>query len=231
MIVETETKQTQEQFAKTSYYESDVSLYCRELLRAIPWPQSGMASPDRALGITSVSRGEGASTIAAHLAATAASCNEDPVLLIDFDLTCPAVHRLFGVPSVPGLACLLDERHQGRCLVQRSPYTNLSILSAGEVNGSPAKVYHAATLPMLLREIVSNFALTIFDMPPVEQSSYLTPLSGLIDGVVLVVEARRVKRQAALTAIDLLNRMDLPILGTVFNKRRQRLPDWLRAGS
>ena len=52
---------------------SETQEYFRTLLRNVPWVGNGAVKPIRTLGFTSCQRSEGTSTVAAHVATTAAS--------------------------------------------------------------------------------------------------------------------------------------------------------------
>src|SRR5437763_2361808 len=82
----------------------------RVLLQRLGWPGGGPPDTPRALGVTSCRRGEGVSTVAACLAATAAASGQGPVLLVDADLARPAAHSLLGVSPAPGLSEALADR-------------------------------------------------------------------------------------------------------------------------
>ena len=110
----------------------EVREYCEAILDHLPWPARESVQPLRTLGITSCYRGEGVSTIAAHLAATAASWGEGRVLLVDCNLGRPAASRMLGVDPRPGLA---DYLHDGEGLaegIQAAPVPNLFVLPAGD---------------------------------------------------------------------------------------------------
>jgi Mrp family chromosome partitioning ATPase len=49
----------------------------------------------------------------------------------------------------------------------------------------------------------------------------------LVDGVVLVVESERVRWQVAARGIELLEQAGTQVLGTVINKQREYIPEWL----
>ncbi|TMQ69045.1 MAG: hypothetical protein E6K80_13010 [Candidatus Eisenbacteria bacterium] len=66
----------------------------------------------KSLLVTSATRGEGKTTTTACLAITMARELREKVLLVDFDLRSPALHRALGLPSSSwGLAQILGQRH------------------------------------------------------------------------------------------------------------------------
>ena len=67
----------------------------------------------------------------------------------------------------------------------------------------------------------------VFDMPAAGRLGFLVRLASLVDGVLLVVEAERVRWEVARRPIEQLTRANVHLLGAVLNKRRQHVPNWL----
>ena len=206
-------------------YRGALALHCMGVLRGLDWPDEKASGGPCTLGITSSCPGEGVSTLVAHLAATAAVCGAGPVLAVDCNLARPSLHRLFGVPRDPGLAEGLRQDMPEGEVIRQSALANLFVVGAGEPHGSPARAYQSLALPQLVKTMASRFALTVFDMPPVGQQSCVRRLAGLLDGVLLVVEAERIGWKAARRATELLAGADARLLGVLLNKRRRRLSE------
>ena len=67
-------------FHTATAYHGILLQHCQMILGHLNWPGgSGL----RSLGVTSCLSDEGVSTVAAHLAATAASSDNGPILLVD----------------------------------------------------------------------------------------------------------------------------------------------------
>lgn len=215
--------------------------YYQALLRQLHWPPTSSggaeAHPDRAsgpvrtLGITSCGRKEGVSTIAAQLAATAAAMDEGSVLLVDANLACPLVHRMFDVDPSPGLSELLLDPAALTAYVQPSGIDNLELLTAGEPNGSLAKAFDTGRIREVLCAVEEDYHLVVLDMAPAGLQSAALRLAGLLDGVVMVVEAERVRYEVARRTKQLLQRAGASVRGAVLNKRRDYIPRWLSRSS
>ena len=160
----------------------------------------------RTLGVTSCRAGEGVSTVAAHLATSAAARQEGNVVLVDANLSGPSASRIFGVPHAPGLfECVLQDEPVVDALFPTA-MENLRVLPAGKIHGSPARVYDAENLLDVVADVARHSALAIFDLPPVRQVSCAHRLTAALDGVVLVVEAESIPWDMALRVKDILNR-------------------------
>jgi len=194
------------------------------LLHRLSWPSDGSL---RTLGITSCRSGEGVSTIAAHLAVTAASLGDRRILLVDANFTRPYLPRIFSARSRPGLAEILRDGQDLSEVLQPSTAANLSLLAAGRANDGAAHVYNPAGLPGFIKELAKDHDLVVVDLPAVSCSNAAIRLAGMLDGVLLVVEACQVRREVARQAADLLVRAGSRPLGVVLNKWRRHVPDWL----
>jgi Mrp family chromosome partitioning ATPase len=72
-----------------------------------------------------------------------------------------------------------------------------------------------------------RFDLIIVDSPPVMLFPDGPAIVSKVDGVVLVVEAEKTKWQVALNVKDRITRSGGNIIGTVFNKRKFYIPDFI----
>ncbi|OHB63546.1 MAG: hypothetical protein A2Y77_03385 [Planctomycetes bacterium RBG_13_62_9] len=182
------------------------------------------------IGITSCSRQEGVSTVAANLASCLAEHGSGDVLLVDANAHHPSVHRIFRARLSPGLVDVLaatpDSGGNG-AVVRRT--TNLSVLTAGNSNGSSAKLFTAENLASFLQATKQDYHFTVVDMPALEEDSSMVRLAGSCDGVVLVVETERLRWEAVATAKQQLQRPNINILGVLLNKRRFPVPKWIYA--
>jgi tyrosine-protein kinase Etk/Wzc len=82
--------------------------------------------------VTSAARGEGKSTVAALLAVSLAHAKNSRVLLVDYDIRRPTLHRVFGVDANrPGLSDAIDAQSVGPEYVVELLPGRLDLLTAG----------------------------------------------------------------------------------------------------
>jgi capsular exopolysaccharide synthesis family protein len=201
--------------------------YCRSLLHRLQWPGERAVNAPRTLGITSCRQGEGVSTIAASLAAAAASWGDYRILLADANVAKPSAHERFGVPLYPGWANIQSEGDDLAKIIRPASIFNLSVLAAGirdERNASADITFESAGL---VKDLANGFDLAVFDLPPIDGSNDAARLAALLDGVVLVVEAEISHRDDVRRACEQLTRFGARSLGVVLNKFRQSIPEWL----
>ncbi len=200
---------------------------CEDILHRLGWPGADGAAGLRTLGVSSCRMGEGVTTLATHLAVAAAACDRGPVLLVDCNWARPAAARVLGAEPAAGLAECLRAEQQWASAVRPATTKDLWLLSGGQVRGSPAAAYDSAALGPLIKELAATYQLVVFDMPAATQASCVAHLAGLLDGVLLVLEAGRVRWDTARRVKELFLGADARLLGAVLNKQHDGAPDWV----
>ncbi len=191
----------------------------RELSEALRSVRTSLmfASPRGApkeLLITSSASGEGKSTSASNLAIVMAQ-NGSRVLLIDADLRRPVVHGIYGVPASPGLSDYLTGQSQQ--IVYPSQIENLDVIPSGIVPPNPTELLGSANMDRCLEQLGEGYDQIIIDGPPVLGLADSLILGTKVEGVLLVVCAGRVSRDAVRESVKRLRTVRTPLIGAVLN--------------
>jgi tyrosine-protein kinase Etk/Wzc len=117
------------------------------------------------LAVTSAARGEGKSTLASHLAASAARVGQR-VLLIDADLDHPTLDKLFSVAGKPGLVQAVRDSSDVNCLIQATSVPGLDLLAAGGRSDCGA-VLQDGRFPQIVTQLTGRYDLVVIDTSPV----------------------------------------------------------------
>jgi Mrp family chromosome partitioning ATPase len=193
----------------------------------VHWLRSGFnAESDRSpvVGITSCTPGAGTSTVALNLALAASQLGQRPALLIDLSGHGNFALRL-GVSGDAGLNRALTTDLPAGC-VKATDVPNLFFLGIDEGDGEWALNLDRAKVKEFVRSMEPEFGLTVIDLPSTE-SSVCFAVAGLTDGVLLIMEAERTRRDVAIGAQQRLIEAQANVLGVVLNKHRQYIPNWL----
>jgi succinoglycan biosynthesis transport protein ExoP len=175
------------------------------------------------LGITSCSRGAGVSTIAAGLALALARNGAERIVLMDATAQSGAP-TIFGVNPVTGLVEMVPDGAGNTEVTQHQMYS----VPSGSSEPKPTYSSPAHRLAALIQHLrKSQASFVIIDMPPVTETGLTLRISRLLNGVILVIAAEKVNRHVAEHAKEWLIQSDAKIIGSILNKRRQYVPNWL----
>ena len=169
----------------------------------------------RVIVITSSEPGEGKSTTAGNLALSMAQ-GDKKVILIDCDLRKPSLHKKFKVSNLIGLSDVMV----GNADLYKAMHKcnkNFALLTSGKIPPNPSEMLSSKVMEKLLEELKEAFDYIIIDTPPVQAVTDSQILSTKADGTILVVRAGKTKKESIKNAIDLLNKVNAHVIGTVLN--------------
>lgn len=168
--------------------------------------------------VTSSMRGEGKSVIASNLAMAIAEA-EEKVILVDADLRQPAIARYFGVETQGrGLSTLIDGGATVDDVIRPSGLPNLDILPSGPVPTNPAAILSSRLLAETLENLKTRYDVVIIDSAPALTIADTSVMALSVDGVLVIVDSTKSRKQQLSEAIDNLNSSGAVILGLVLNR-------------
>jgi non-specific protein-tyrosine kinase len=168
-------------------------------------------TPLRALVVTSPAAGAGKSTTVANLAVTMAQSGRRTIL-VDCDLRRPSLHELFGLSLAPGLTDMVLENIAEPPL-QKTPVDNLWLLSGGTKPPNPADMLGAARMDQIIAQLAGRADFVLFDAPPVLAAADAAILGVKVDGLLLVIQAGKTRRDHSERARELLEKANVRIVG------------------
>ncbi len=186
----------------------------RKLLKTLRFQHGDLLM--RRLVISSAVVNEGKSTVAAHLAMVAAMQSQR-TLLIDADLWQPVQHRLFNLPTLTGLAEVLEGKLTLEQSVQPTRIANLSLLTCGDATHLSFGL-ESTRIESLLAEAEEQFDLVIIDTPALVGSMDGFEWSQSSDGLLLVVCPGVTNRKGLTQVWSEIHKERLPFLGFVVNR-------------
>jgi non-specific protein-tyrosine kinase len=183
------------------------------------------ASPDKPVHTilaTSTRPDDGKSTTIANLAITFAAAGS-PTVLVDCDLRRPHVHQVFGLSNDVGLSSLISEMARNadgatpKIPLQETQVPNLKVLTSGPVPPNPAEILASKRMAEILALLKQSAEYVLIDTPPIIAVTDAAVLAPRVDGVLLVVNAGKTRRDLALKARDMLRQVNANLLGVVLN--------------
>jgi len=171
--------------------------------------------------------GGGCTTTAVNFAIALARDLELRVLLVDVNLRTPKLHEVFKIDHTHGLSDLPTNSDTMTSLIKKIGQENLSVLTCGGNYSVPVGLFESAQFDQLLKTASEDFDYIILDAPPVPRFSECRVLCAKVDGVVLVLEAGKIRKQVALNAKRTLEEAGAKVLGVVLNRRKHYIPEWV----
>ena len=176
---------------------------------------SSLEKPLRTILITGVESGEGKSTTLANLAVVMAQGGKR-VVAVDCDLRRPSLHAFFGIAAEPGLTTAILEGAK-TAYRQKTAVDGLEVVSCGQIPPNPSELLGSRQFEDVLAELLTEADIVLLDTPPVGAVSDAAILASKVDGVLLVVNAGKTKRDMARRAKAMLAKVNANILGVVLN--------------
>lgn len=180
--------------------------------------QRARANGMNAIGVVSAVNGEGKTLTAVNLAVSLAAEPNQTVLLLDLDLRRPALARTLELQVERGLESWLggDEPTRNVCYGVEGLERLFVLPTLAPVPNSSETLASLSTR-RLFNELKDRDTsrLLVVDLPPVLLSDDALMVAPLLDGVVLVVNERRTRREDVVRVVELL--ANTRIIGSVLN--------------
>jgi protein-tyrosine kinase len=173
----------------------------------------------RTIAITSPVKRDGKTTVSVNLAAAIALEYEEKVILIDADLRAPSVHRYFNYEGPHGLTEYLSSNAVGsvKSLVRDTHVNGLLYIPAGKPTRFASELLAKDKMRRMIEEVHAEFPghMVVIDSPPVLATPDPLVLSRQVDGVIMVIRARKTPKDYLAKALSAFSTNK--ILGIVLN--------------
>ncbi len=173
--------------------------------------------PARKLLVTSSSPKEGKTTVTTNLGIASAQSGLE-TLLVGTDMRRPRLHKAFGLENDLGVTTAVTSDRSPLEFVQNTVVERLDVLPSGEVPPNPSELIHSSRFEEVVDVLGKKYDRVIFDSPPLAAVSDSLVLSQIAEGVLLVLEAGKTRREVLERSVEQLEGVGAPFLGFVFNK-------------
>lgn len=175
----------------------------------------------RAVMITSAMKGEGKTSLAAHLATSLARAGRK-TLLIDCDLRRPRLHQLFDMPRVPGLCELLRGEAEVNDVIRPTPADDLNLMPAGTCDGVALQAIAQENFRDVLQMLKKRYDFIIVDSAPVLPVVDTLLLSQQVDAVLFSIMRDVSRIPHVRQAHERLESLGVKLLGAVVSAAERR---------
>ncbi|MFM7408479.1 MAG: GumC family protein [Cuspidothrix sp.] len=172
--------------------------------------------PLTSLMLTSALPGEGKTTLALGLGASAARMHQR-VLIIDANLRCPNLHQTLGLTNDWGLSLLLvdDENTSFHNYIQPI-HPAIDILTAGPIPDDAVNLLSSERMEELMDLFTESYDLVLIDAPSVLDTVDGRIVASLCNGIVMVGRIGKVTPNKLIEATEILSKLNL--IGIVGNE-------------
>ena len=171
-------------------------------------------TPPRVITISSPDQQDGKSLISANLALTLSKEAGRRTLIIDCDLRNPTLNKHLGVSREPGLVQYLSNGQiSPYCYMRR--FGNLFFLTSGGVSENPIELLSLRKMREFIESLKQDFDTVIIDAPPFSPIADARIVSGLSDGLIMVIRRGKTSHSSIENAFKILDQSKL--IGVVFN--------------
>jgi len=174
----------------------------------------------------SPNEGEGNSTVLTQFGITLA-LGGNRVLLVDTNLRCPSIHRLFDLPGEKGLTDLILKKYDLKETIKNTSLQNLRVITSGNNHTEAIPILTFSVFDSAIEKMKSEADWILFDAPPIHVSNDAIALAPKVDGVIIVIKAEKTRWEVAQNVRQRIESGKGNILGVVLNERRFYIPEWL----
>lgn len=156
----------------------------------------------RTIGVVSLNGGDGRSLVAANVALSLTQGGRRRVALVDACFEKPSVARMLDAEAPAGLAEVLAGRLPLEAALFAAGRQGLFALSAGNTGTTGLEPLDALDMfGAVVDRLATVFDFVLVDTPPLTESVDAAAFASKLDGVVLVIRARKTKASAVEQAI------------------------------
>ena len=185
------------------------------------------AEAGRSVQLVSAHPREGTSRIARGLACAAGIKLGKKVALIDADAGQSGQASAFGVRVIHGLDEAIDGERPIKEVLVGAAGGRLSIGQLTAASAVAPTIFNMPATGAFLDSLKQQYELVVIDSPPVGVAPEALGLCDKVDGVVLVVQAERTRREVVENVRDNIVQRGGRVLGVVLNRRRYYIPKFI----
>jgi capsular exopolysaccharide synthesis family protein len=171
-----------------------------------------------AIGVTSLNKGAGKSTVSFNLAAALTTAARSKVMLVESDFGSPYVSRRMGLTKSSGFSEVLRCDAELKDSIHQTPVDNLAIIGCGRGSEQESIELPFDMVPSIIDEKTNDFGYLIFDLPIASNLTACHSLTPHLDGIILTVESNQLDQRAIQRFNQKVRQQGGDIIGVVINK-------------
>jgi capsular exopolysaccharide synthesis family protein len=171
--------------------------------------------------------GEGTSTTAFGFASSLAESYQMKVLLMDLNFRKPGINKFPDMKEKHGLMDVFLDTNGIESFLKGMNRGNLYVITNDGHFSTSTSFFESEWFATFLQKMRDSYDYVIIDSPPVTSFADAQIIGPRVDGVILILEAGKTRRQVALKAKTEIEAAGGKLLGVVLNKRKYYIPKWI----
>lgn len=166
--------------------------------------------------VSSFFPGEGKTFTSTNTAALVAM-SDKKVLIIDFDLHKPKIHKTFSIENKTGVSSYLIGKDSLDSIIHKGLKPNLDVITAGPIPPNPSELILKKQMTELFDEVKTRYDYIIIDTPPFGLLNDAIELMKYTNAFLVVLNTKVVRRKGLQAIEELLTKNTDTSLGLVLN--------------
>lgn len=177
----------------------------------------------KSLLVTDAEGSEGTTVIIANLGIYLANRAGHKVLIIDANLRNPSIHKILNTPDNPGLADVLEDKVSFDLAIQVLD-SNLAVLTSGKTELNPCTLLDSSMMSNVIKKAKDRYDIVFINSADLKNFTDTAILSSITDGIAIVINEGKARRQVVKDAIALLEQKKVNLIGAILNNRTYVIP-------
>ncbi len=173
--------------------------------------------------------GEGKTTVSTFLARLMSASDMEKTLLVDCAVRNPQIGKLFGIKKGKGIVEYLLGEAEAKDIVRPVERGILDVVTTRTVKEENIvqPLFHSERMRDFLIRMAEHYDYILVDSSSILNAPETTMLSPFMDGIIMVIQAGRTKREVINRAIMRVNKQGGTFIGSVLNRKKYHIPEFI----
>jgi capsular exopolysaccharide synthesis family protein len=181
------------------------------------FPEKGKA---RKILVSSFFPGEGKTFTSTNIASILAM-SDKKVLIVDFDLHKPKIHKTFELENKKGVSSYLIGNDKLEDIIHENYFESLDVITAGPIPPNPSEIVLKSKMDDLFEDLEKKYDYIIVDTPPFGLLNDAIELIKFLDIFLVVANTKYIKHRGVRTIESILEKHEDIAVGMVLNGVRK----------
>ncbi len=183
----------------------------------------------RIIMFTSAVKGEGKTTIVAHLARLLTLSGMEKILLVDCSILRPRLHELFNQTNDAGVVEYLEGVVDFPAVVKsiEPGVFDLVTVGAPKREDITQPLFNSERMDHFFKQAAEKYDYVLVDTSAILEAPETSIIGSLMDGVVLVIHSGKTRREVVKRAMTMVEKLDGRFIGSVLNRKKYYIPEFI----